>query len=43
MKIESIVNDCLLEHIGGSKFFDAIDEKLRNDSSLMNLIIIGRL
>ena len=39
MKIESIVNDCLLEHTGGSQFFDAIDEKLRNDSSLMNIII----
>ena len=39
MKIESIVNECLIEHEGGSIFFDAIDEKLRNDNSLMQLML----
>ena len=39
MKIESIVNECLIKHEGGSIFFDAIDEKLRNDNSLMQLML----
>ena len=39
MSIESLVNDCLVEHEGGEKFFDAIDEKLRNDNILMTMMI----
>lgn len=39
MPIESIVHDCLKEHEGGEKFFDAIDEKLRNDNILMTMMI----
>ena len=39
MTIESLVNSCLITHIGGEKFFDAIDEKLRNDNILMTMMI----
>lgn len=38
-KIESIVNECLIEYEGGENFFDAIDEKLRNDTLLINIMI----
>ncbi len=39
MSIESLVNDCLIEHEGGEKFFNAIDERLRNDNLLMAMIL----
>lgn len=39
MKIESLVNECLIQHEGGEKFFDAIDERLRNDNLLMSMMI----
>ena len=39
MTMESIVNTCLKQHEGGEKFFDAIDEKLRNDNLLMIMMI----
>ncbi len=29
-KMESLINECLIQHEGGEKFFDAIDERLRN-------------
>lgn len=35
----SIVNECLIQHEGGEKFFDAIDEKLRDDKVLINMMI----
>ena len=35
----SIVNECLMQHEGGEKFFDAIDEKLRDDKVLINMMI----
>lgn len=38
-RMESIVNECLMEHEGGEKFFDAIDEKLRNDTLLISMMI----
>lgn len=38
-KIESLVNDCLIKHKGGEKFFDAIDEKLRNDNLLITMMV----
>lgn len=38
-RMESIVNECLIEHEGGEKFFDAIDEKLRNDTLLIIMMI----
>lgn len=38
-EIESLVNDCLIKHEGGEKFFDAIDEKLRNDNLLITMMI----
>lgn len=34
-EIEKIVNECLVKYTGGEVFFDAIDEKLRNNDSLM--------
>lgn len=34
-----LVNECLLQHEGGNKFFDAIDEKLRDDKTLINMMI----
>lgn len=37
--MESLVNDCLIQHEGGEKFFDAIDEKLRNDNLLIKMMI----
>ena len=37
--IESLVNDCLIQHEGGEKFFDAIDEKLRNDNLLITMML----
>lgn len=38
-EMESLVNDCLIQHEGGEKFFDEIDEKLRNDNLLMTMMI----
>lgn len=38
-RMESIVNECLIEHEGGEKFFDALDEKLRNDTLLISMMI----
>lgn len=38
-EMESIVNECLKQHEGGEKFFDAIDENLRNDNSLITMMI----
>lgn len=38
-EMESIVNECLIEHEGGEKFFDAIDEKLRDDNLLISMMI----
>lgn len=37
--MESLVNECLLQHIGGEKFFDELDYKLRNDNSLITMMI----
>lgn len=34
-----LVNECLIQHEGGEKFFDAIDEKLRDDKALINMMI----
>lgn len=34
-----LVNECLTQHEGGEKFFDAIDEKLRDDKILINMMI----
>ncbi len=39
IEMEGIVHECLVEHDGGEKFFDALDEKLRNDNSLINMMI----
>lgn len=41
-EMESLVNNCLIQHEGGTKFFDAIDEKLRNDNVLL-LMMIGKI
>ena len=38
-EMESIVNECLKQHEGGEKFFDAIDENLRNDNLLITVMI----
>lgn len=38
-EMESLVNECLIQHEGGEFFFDAIDEKLRNDTLLINMMI----
>lgn len=38
-EMEGIVQKCLMEHEGGREFFDALDEKLRNDDSLINMMI----
>lgn len=38
-EMTSLVNDCLIQHEGGEKFFDAIDEKLRDDKTLINMMI----
>lgn len=38
-KIDNLVELCLKEHTGGEIFFDAIDEKLRNDDTLLKMII----
>lgn len=38
-KMESLVNECLVQHEGGEKFFDAIDDKLRSDKVLMTMMI----
>lgn len=37
--IDYLVEDCLIQHEGGEKFFDAIDEKLRNDKLLLTMMI----
>lgn len=39
IEMESLVNDCLTQHEGGERFFDAIDEKLRNDNLLITMMI----
>jgi predicted DNA-binding ribbon-helix-helix protein len=39
MKLESIVNKCLIQHEGGEKFFDALDEMMRNDTLLITMLI----
>ena len=38
-EIHCLVNECLKQHEGGEQFFDAIDEKLRNDNALINMMI----
>lgn len=38
-EMESIVDECLKQHEGGEKFFDAIDESLRNDNLLITMMI----
>lgn len=38
-EMESLVNECLIQHEGGEKFFDAIDEKLRNDDLLLTMML----
>lgn len=40
--INYLVEECLKQHEGGEKFFDAIDEKLRNDNLLLTMIL-GRV
>lgn len=37
--INYLVEECLIQHEGGEKFFDAIDEKLRNDKLLLTMMI----
>ena len=37
--MKSLVNECLIEHECGESFFDAIDEKLRDDEKLINMMI----
>ena len=37
--MKSLVNECLIEHEGGESFFDAVDEKLRDDEKLINMMI----
>lgn len=37
--INYLVEECLKQHEGGEKFFDAIDEKLRNDNLLLTMIL----
>jgi len=38
-KITEIVNECLEKYVGGTPFFNAIDEKLRIDKSMIDLMI----
>lgn len=38
-EMHGLVNECLIQHEGGEKFFDAIDEKLRDDKVLINMMI----
>ena len=38
-RMGSLVNECLLKHESGERFFDAIDEKLRNDNLLITMMI----
>lgn len=38
-EMTGLVNECLTQHEGGEKFFDAIDEKLRDDKVLINMMI----
>lgn len=38
-EMESLVTECLMQHEGGEKFFDAIDQKLRNDNLLMTMML----
>lgn len=37
--INYLVEECLKQHEGGEKFFDAIDEKLRNDNLLLTMML----
>lgn len=39
MNISNIVEKCILEHQGGEKFFDALDERIRNDKILLRAIM----
>ena len=38
-KMNSIVKTCLEQHEGGEVFFDSIDEMIRNDDSLIEMMI----
>lgn len=38
-EMNSIVKACLEQHEGGEKFFDALDDMIRNDKMLINLMI----
>lgn len=38
-EMEKIVNECLIKYIGGEVFFNALDEKLRNNNLLMTEMI----
>lgn len=38
-KIHSIVDECLRQHKGGEKFFDELDDILRNDTLLITMLI----
>lgn len=40
--ITTLVEECLVQHQGGEAFFDAIDEKLRNDRALL-MMMLGRV
>lgn len=37
--INYLVEECLKQHEGGEKSFDAIDEKLRNDNLLLTMML----
>lgn len=39
IKLNEIVKECLEQHVGGEKFFDALDEKCRDDFSLLTSMI----
>lgn len=34
-KLNRMVEECLREHVGGEQFFDALDDKIRNDEDLL--------
>lgn len=38
-KINNLVEICLKKHVGGEVFFDELDERLRNDETLLNMIL----
>lgn len=35
LDISNIVKECILEHNGGEKFFDALDERIRDEKTLL--------